>query len=330
MREVRSLVMTSSLFLLLFGLCALCGEISSREQNPAAWGSDHVGKPLPEFVSGDECLFCHRTDVGPNWPKNHHNQTIREPEADSVGMGELKKSFAEPAGHVKFVMGGIQEQQRCLKPSAEYGKLELFSAKWDPAHAGKAARLVDTDHPHWDAKKFAEGCAGCHASAVDAKTRAFAAVSLDCFVCHGDVDVKHSKDPALVILAKKRHDPARVVTSICAQCHMRTGKSRSTGLPYPNSFVAGDNLFRDYEVDFSADRLKELNPGDRHVLENVRDVVLLGKEEVTCLSCHNVHKQSSRKHRLEAESEACLTCHNATGSKKIVKPYEVHSKTCEY
>src|SRR5437867_3363684 len=29
-----------------------------------AWGSDHIGKPLPEFASGDECLFCHR-DVGP-------------------------------------------------------------------------------------------------------------------------------------------------------------------------------------------------------------------------------------------------------------------------
>ena len=47
-----------------------------------------------------------------------------------------------------------------------------------------------------------------------------------------------------------------MVTSICAQCHVRTGKSRSTGLPYPNNFVAGDNLFRDFQVDFSDEALE--------------------------------------------------------------------------
>ena len=37
---------------------------SPPELNPAAWGSDHVGRPLPEYVTGEECLFCHRKDVG--------------------------------------------------------------------------------------------------------------------------------------------------------------------------------------------------------------------------------------------------------------------------
>ena len=36
-----------------------------EQLDPAAWGSDHVGKPVPEYVTGDECLFCHRDDVGP-------------------------------------------------------------------------------------------------------------------------------------------------------------------------------------------------------------------------------------------------------------------------
>src|SRR5262249_45634434 len=150
------------------------------------------------------------------------------------------------------------------------------------------------------------------------------------YVCHGDATLKHSKDTTLVHLSKKRQDPARVVTSICAQCHVRTGKSRSTGLPYPNNFVAGDNLFPDFQVDFSAEHLKSLNPADTHVLENVRDVVVRGKDDVTCLSCHEVHKQSTKKHHLVPQDDSCLHCHNPTGSKKVRKPYEVHSRTCGY
>src|SRR5205807_2128167 len=153
-------------------------------------------------------------------------------------------------------------------------------------------------------------CAGCHATAVDVKERSFAARSLDCYVCHGEVVLEHSKNTALVHLSRKRKDDARVVTSICAQCHIRTGKSRSTGLPYANNFVAGDNLFRDFQVDFSDTALAKLNPGDRHVLENIRDVVILGKEEITCLSCHEVHKQSSKKHHIVAGGggDSCLHC----------------------
>jgi predicted CXXCH cytochrome family protein len=326
MGEIRFLIFNSSLFSALCVLCALCGE---SQQKPAAWGSDHVGQSVPEFVSGDECLFCHRSDIGPNWPRNHHSRTLREPEPGSPPLAELRKAHPGQASQVKYVLGA-EQRLRFLKVSPEYGKLELLSTQWEAAHAGKPAHLIEASPPAWDKKKFGDSCAGCHATAVDVKTHAFSVATLDCFVCHGDVDVKHSKDPKLVYLAKKRQDSMRVVTSICAQCHLRGGKSRSSGLPYANNFVAGDNLFRDYQVDLSPEHLKGLNPGDRHVVENVRDVVLLGKEEVTCLSCHNVHKQTSKKHHLVEESDYCLSCHEATGSKKKLKSYEVHSRTCEY
>lgn len=230
------------------------------------------------------------------------------------------------AGRVTLLLGG-KHFLRFAKPSSDYGKLDLLSVAWKPA----TGKLVATDQPRWDAKAFADQCAGCHATAVDPKTRAFASASLDCFACHGDVPAEHAKDTRLAHLAKKKQDSAAVVvTSICAQCHVRTGKSRSTGLPFPNSFVAGDNLFRDFQVDFAAEQIARLNPADRHVLENVRDVVLLGKEDITCLSCHDVHKESTKKHHRLAEDASCQLCHNPTGSKKIRKSYEVHSKTCGY
>jgi hypothetical protein len=276
---------------------------------------------VPEFLSGDECLFCHRNDVGPTWGGNRHGRTVREVEPEPPGLARLP-AFKD---QVQLVLGH-RRQQRFLKRSEAYGKLELLSVAWDPTEA----RLVNPDRPHWDARTFGDACAGCHATAVDARTRAFAAWSLDCYACHGAVDLKHSKEPALAYLAKKRHDPARVVISICAQCHVRTGKSASTGLPYPNNFVAGDNLFRDFKADLSPATIARLNPADRHVLENVRDVVLRGKEDVTCLSCHDVHKQSSKKHHQVAEDDSCTTCHHPTGSKKVRPPYEVHSSTCGY
>ena len=110
---------------------------------------------------------------------------------------------------------------------------------------------------------------------------------------------------------------------------MRGGKSRSTGLPYPNQFVAGVNLFRDFQASFSLANDKSLNAGDRHVYRNVRDVVVNGSE-TTCLSCHKIHGQSTDKHRRVLREEICVDCHNAEGPRKAVRTYTVHSSVCEY
>jgi nitrate/TMAO reductase-like tetraheme cytochrome c subunit len=130
-------------------------------------------------------------------------------------------------------------------------------------------------------------------------------------------------------LSKKRRDDARVVASICAQCHLRESKSRSTGLPYPNNFVAGDNLFQDLEVDWARADDQNLNAGDRHVWRNARDVALYGDDSITCVSCHQVHANSSFKHRRVLRAPICAECHQGEGFKEI-KKYEVHSPLCEY
>jgi len=103
----------------------------------------------------------------------------------------------------------------------------------------------------WDKDVFANRCAGCHSTAVETATTNFSAFGHDCYVCHGVVDLNHTGDTRLMLLSKKRRDGPEVLTSICAQCHLRGAKSQSTGLPYPNQFVPGDNLFKDYEVKFA-------------------------------------------------------------------------------
>ena len=285
---------------------------------------------MPEYLTGGECLFCHRGDVGPGWASNRHKLTLQSLDADVPRMAMIKTGLGETvASEVTMELGG-RRLIRFLKPSEAYGKVEILSAEFWPAVAGKKEELRGANQAHWDAKVFGDSCAGCHATGVDSKTRAFSSPSLDCYVCHGEVDPNHSKDTAMVHLSRKRNDPARIAISVCAQCHARGGHSRSSGLPYANNFVAGDNLFRDFQIDLTAQAIEKLDPADRHIMENIRDVVVLGQNEVTCLSCHQVHKQATLPHRRLEKTAICLDCHNATGSMKIRKSYEVHSKTCGY
>src|SRR5437868_13471923 len=91
---------------LLFGTRLLSAD-PPRKLDPAGWGSDHVGQPVPEFVTGDECLFCHRLDVGPTWKDNRHNRTVRDVEPESPALVELKRApeLKALAGEAKLVLG---------------------------------------------------------------------------------------------------------------------------------------------------------------------------------------------------------------------------------
>lgn len=303
---------------------------SQKTVDPSAWGSNHVGKPVPEFVQGDECLFCHRNDIGPGWQTNAHGITLRQRE-DAPSLARVLKdqpALSAVSQKVEYFLGS-RHRVRFLRKEG-YGKLALLNSQVELGTDGRALRWLDLEKPDWDKDRFGNRCAGCHATAVDPVTKSFSSFGLDCYTCHGIVDLDHTKDTSLILLSKKRRSDARAVTSTCAQCHLRMGKSKSTGLPYPNNFVAGDNLFQDYQVDFSRADDPDLNPGDRHIVRNVRDVVMYGSEFPTCISCHDLHKQSSFKHRRAPRTAGCTDCHNAEGPLKVIKPYTVRSPLCEY
>ena len=308
-------------------LCFSADEKSNQplKLNPAAWGSDHVGKPVPEFMTGGECLFCHRKEIGEQWPINRHQLTIRPADAKSPAFKAMAASL-EGKELPQLVLGG-KHSMRFLRQSKEYGKLDLQTFGWD----ARKHKLPGSGKPQWDAVKFGRDCAGCHTTGVDPKTHAFSALSIDCYACHGDATLNHTKDASLVLLSRKHKDPSRVIVSICAQCHIRTGKSRSTGLPYPNNFVPGDNLLRDFQIDFEDKKIAALNPVDRHILENVRGVVIKGDGATTCLSCHSVHQTSTDRHEhLPKTSSLCFTCHESKADKWLTKNYAVHSAVCGY
>src|SRR5882724_9033187 len=215
---------------------------------------------IPEFVSGDECLFCHRNNIGAAWQKNRHGITLRERSDATELVAKLK-----PPAEVTHLLGS-RDHVRFLKQDG-YNKFAI----------------LDSDGG-WNRIKFGDRCAGCHTTGVDSKTKQYAYIGLDCYTCHGVVDLNHTSDTSLIWLSKKRRRDVKEITATCAQCHLReVARSKSTGLPYPNNFVVRDDLFKDYAVDFS--KLDQLNPGDQHVLRNVMEVMNHGSE-VTCLSCH--------------------------------------------
>src|SRR5262245_9609516 len=154
-----------AVFAALLVLLAL--RLPAQQLDPAAWGSDHVGRPVPQFTSGDECLFCHR-DIGPTWGADHHGQTVRTASAEDAGLAALAASpqLKGLAGEVELILGR-NNRQRFLKRSAEHGKLDLLSLELVPAKAGSAARTVQKEQPRWDSRKFGSSCAGCHATGVN-------------------------------------------------------------------------------------------------------------------------------------------------------------------
>src|SRR5262249_8364761 len=163
-----------------------------------------------EYTTGDECLFCHREKVGTTWGANRHNLTIRPFEEGSPAHAALKGSPAKKAvEEIKFVLGNLQ-RQRFLKPAQAYGQLELLSVEWTPPRTLDPGKLTGTGRPHWDGVRFGNACAGCHTTAVEPRTRAFAALSLDCYACHGIVPAEHTKKPELAHLSPRRKDHARV------------------------------------------------------------------------------------------------------------------------
>jgi len=272
------------------------------QSKPAANGAaaasprnDHVGKPLPDYMTGDQCLFCHRNVVGPTWQQEPHAWTIRTPDIPPI-VPQLPKD----ATHV---IGSAQH----------YRALKLIGY-------GKFAILAD-DGKTWQPDVFANKCAGCHATGVDPDTHIFSVFAFDCYACHGDIGTDHTTKPEEAWLGSKRPPDPRKIVEICAQCHLRGGLSQSTGLPYPNNFIAGDDLFLDFKVDLSRDHDASMNPADRHAYTYTRNVIERGSKQ-TCLDCHRVHGRPELKH------EYCVDCDDLPAAAKAAG--KLRSETCRY
>jgi nitrate/TMAO reductase-like tetraheme cytochrome c subunit len=290
---------------------------------------------VPDFYGGDECLFCHRFTVGQHWQKDPHFRTVRGKFKDARIAPEIEwlksqERVGKVADEVEFVMGG-KRAARFLRRNDD-GRFEILDfgmldpASNNPSRLPLLKSFPGPAAPVWKADQFSNDCIGCHMTGVDAKTLTPFESFVGCETCHGPHNPEHTNASVFLPFARKAKTPAEAIASTCGSCHLRGGQSRSTGRPFPNNFVAGDNLFKDYIFDFS----KEAgNPIDGHIARNIRDIVIYGKPDVTCVSCHKMHPSDTAKHRRLPKTDFCHTCHQIEPLKDR-KKYEIHSGTCQY
>lgn len=325
-----------------FGLLAALGFIFNAEQkaagqqsrqiDPAIRGKDHVGKTYPQLSGSDKCLNCHRADVGRFWIRDWHFLTLRgkyhedhlAPEIETLDSHSDYKTFT---GEINYILGG-RDAVRFLKRSSD-SRFELLTIGIKRRKEGHPAKWFATAKSDWESSKFSEKCEGCHTSGLNSETKLPFEYFVGCESCHGPYNPKHANNAAFIRFSKKSRETAQMIASTCGSCHLRGGRSRSTDRPWPNNFVAGDNMFKDFVFDFALSDDPYLNPIDKHVQQNIRDIAMRGKVDLTCLSCHALHPSNTEKHQQRQRSAYCMICHESD-SYKSLKHYEAHSSVCEY
>jgi hypothetical protein len=232
-----------------------------------------LAQSIADYPTGDSCLFCHRNEIGSTWLVNAHAWTVRP-------VGEPPEVSPLPAD-ATHVIG--KERFRPLKQNG-YGKFALRT-------------LGNTS---WQADVFEKQCAGCHTTAVNPQTGEFSSIALDCYSCHGNVPEDHATRKGTALLSRTRPNADKEVISICGSCHLRGGRSKTSGRPYPYAYVAGDDLFKDFQVDLQHDAKAQIDDSDSHVYLKTR-AVMQGGSEKSCVDCHRIHglpeaRQKDGKH----------------------------------
>jgi hypothetical protein len=255
-------------------LLLACSAAAAAEQGSAA----AIAQSIADYPTGDSCLFCHRDDVGTSWLDNAHAWTTRP-----AGEPPQVRPVPRDATHV---IG--KEHFRPLKQNG-YGKFSLLA-------------LGGTS---WQPNVFEKQCAGCHTTAVNPQTGEFSSIGLDCYACHGNVPEGHATRKGTALLSRSRANADKEVIAICGSCHLRGGRSKTSGQPYPHAYVAGDDLFKDFQVDLHLDSRAQLDSSDSHVYLKTR-AVLEGGSDKSCADCHRIHgPPEPQQHGGKHFSEVC-------------------------
>ena len=148
-----------------------------------------------------------------------------EPKLEAVASRVITHTLGS-RNHVRFLKA-IRLRQGLLSTRADLDKTGKTLGKRCESRVGEG--------------QVREAMRGCHATAVDPKTKAFAEIGIDCYTCHGVVDLEHTNDTSKIFLSKKRRSDAVAITNTCAQCHLRGGNriDRPAGPAY---YTAGDDL----------------------------------------------------------------------------------------
>jgi hypothetical protein len=219
--------------------------------DPAAWGGDHVGQPVTQFTSGDECLFCHR-DVGTTWSANRHGQTVRlaEPQSPTLAALTRQPALQGLAAEVELLLGA--EPRSLSQGSLDHGQLDLLTVEWvrTTASGKPPSRTAGLGQPQIPIPaRYSHGRFG--------NSRSFGRLV---GMFRVPAKCQNMTSGRLVHLSPKRHDGPQSLLQSAANV-IPHGNGQSTGLPYPNLHRRRQPV-RDFQVICSSRLTTEIMPAD--------------------------------------------------------------------
>ena len=197
-------------------------------------------------------------------------------------------------------------------------------------------------HTYNENRSYEDRCLACHSTGFDLDlskgidrsvasgykmTDVVANLGVSCEACHGpgSAHIANVRDKSFIINPSDFSNQQQM--DACGACHARNNKWHEN--TYRNdtpNFLIGDNLNELVEIariEITPGRFHEDGVGRSHRME-YNDMEQGPKADMTCTSCHNLHKESTLKMEFSA---LCASCHGPDHGYDIdkVMPKRSHS-----
>jgi len=251
---------------------------------------------VTNYVIGpDQCAKCH-SDVAASYQTTLHSRMVRP-----LGPGATTANFADPKAPIKasdvlFVIG-TNETNYFVGKDFNY-----LPASWDATTNSWGKRSVSS---------WLTGCAGCHTTGYDASSKTFVALDITCESCHGP-GAKH---------VAAGGDPSRITASVgndtCNSCHGGTDRQGGQIATMGHSTSVQDLV----KLPYAKDACLECHSASAKLaVESGQPAPTLadfksGSHQndtngVTCVVCHDPHKNANEAQLRVDSEETCTQCHN--------------------
>jgi hypothetical protein len=183
------------------------------------------------------------------------------------------------------------------------------------------------DNPHHGGfeRAVGEGCLVCHAGQAQAVDRSLhrmqvGEAAIGCERCHGPGSLhvarhgglgRPSDAPAEAIddtIVNPAHLPRALAEAVCQQCHLRTAATVPARGRQLADYRPGLPL-EDFRQDYQLEQADKPMTVVGHVEQMHLSICYQKSATLTCLSCHNPHREPRLEARDAHYNAVCATCH---------------------
>lgn len=292
-------------FLLMAAIC-ITGCQGNQEKGKTAVNAKNG------YVGSEKCGECH-DQIFATWQQTLHARAIQDAKKNPKiidGDFSIESEFKIFKTEDIILTHGIQWKQRYIDKD-----WHILPAQW----VYQTETWADYHFDEWKKVDWREACAKCHVVGYDEKTKDWVELSVGCEACHGPgeehVNADAAKKVGTIVNPKKL--PSDRQAEICGQCHTR-GKTPDEKYEYPIGYMPGEDLIPADFKPVSKDDTKAWWP-DGSVKQH-RQQYIEWKDSrhqiagVTCVTCHDTHKQTTKFGTKLSPNNLCLGCHSSVST----------------